>query len=309
VAVDPDGSIAEDRSRRWQVQEFEGRVAVITGAASGIGRGLARRCAVEKMRVVVADVDEKGLDEIRGELAAGGSDVLAVKTDVRQPEAVDALAAASLDAFGAVHLVFNNAGVMLGGYAWERSDDDWRWVLEVNLLGTVNGLRTFVPILLEAGESAHIVNTASVGGLMVGPMLSPYIVSKHAVVALTESVYFELQGFDAPVGISVLCPGAVDTGISRSERIRPADRAERAPLRSEAEKDFDQMLSSGVAEGMHPDEVGGIVFEALRAGQFWIYTEDVARYRQSIEGRMQSILSVSDPVYAPEFAEDLLSES
>ena len=207
------------------MQKFEGKVAVVTGASSGIGLGLARQCAAEGMRLVVADVDETGLGKIQGELEESGAEVFAFPTDVRRAEKVEALAHAALDAFGSVDLVFNNAGVLLSGCAWERTDDDWRWVLDVNLFGVINGVRSFMPILLDQGGPAHMVNTASVGGLMAGPFLSPYIVSKHAVVALTESIYHELAALKAQVGISVLCPGPIATGIGESERIRPADRS------------------------------------------------------------------------------------
>lgn len=287
------------------MQEFEGRVAVVTGAASGIGRGIARACGREGMRVVVADVDERGLAELAAELRAAGVDVTATRTDVRHAAEVDALAARALDAHGAVHLVFNNAGVMLGGYAWERSADDWRWVIDVNLHGVVNGLRTFVPILLEQGDPAHVVNTASIGGLMVGPFLSPYIVSKHAVVALSEATFHELATLDTPVRISVLCPGAVATGIADSTRIRPDDLAEAAPLRSEAEKGFDQALRAGVSAGMPPDEVGRIVFEGLRADRFWIYTHPL--HEASIRARFDSMVSGRDPVHSLAVEAELLS--
>lgn len=287
------------------MQEFEGRVAVVTGAASGIGRGIARACGREGMRVVVADVDERGLAELAAELRAGGVDVTATRTDVRHAAEVDALAARALDAHGAVHLVFNNAGVMLGGYAWERSADDWRWVIDVNLHGVVNGLRTFVPILLEQGDPAHVVNTASIGGLMVGPFLSPYIVSKHAVVALSEATFHELATLDTPVRISVLCPGAVATGIADSARIRPGDVADAAPLRSEAEKGFDQALRAGVSAGMPPDEVGRIVFEGLRADRFWIYTHPL--HEASIRARFDSMVSGNDPVHSLAVEAELLS--
>jgi NAD(P)-dependent dehydrogenase (short-subunit alcohol dehydrogenase family) len=276
------------------VKEFRDRVAVVTGAASGIGRGIARACAREGMRIVVADVDEAGAGALADELRAGGADVRVQPTDVRHGDSVDALARATLDAFGAVHLVFNNAGVLLGGLCWERTEDDWRWVMDVNLFGVVNGLRTFVPILLEQGEPAHVVNTASVGGFMVGPFLAPYLVSKHAVVALSEAARQELATLDTPVGLSVLCPGPIATGIARSERVRPSDRPATAALRSEAEKGFDEALRAGIDSGMEPDEVGRIVFEALRAERFWIYTHPVPA--EMIRARAESIIAGTDPV-------------
>ena len=288
------------------MQHFEDKVAVVTGAASGIGRGIARQCVAEGMKVALADIDEEGLHDLSEELTEQGASVKTFATDVRDFNSVDALAHSSQDAFGSIHLVFNNAGVMLGGYAWERTEDDWRWVFDVNFFGVLNGVRSFVPLLLEQGEEAHLVNTASIGGLMVGPFLSPYIVSKHAVVALTESVYYELQTLDAPVGISALCPGPISTGIVNSERIRPDDRSEKAPLRSKLERDFDQMLTTGVQAGLDPDAVGPIVFSALRENRFWIYTHPMAE--ESILPRAQSILKGMNPVYAPGKTEDLLVE-
>ena len=288
------------------MQAFEGKVAVVTGAASGIGRGLVRQCAAEGMRVVAADVDEEGLAEIQAELEAGGAEIYSVPTDVRKAESVEALAHSSLERFGAVHLFCNNAGVLLSGCAWERTDDDWRWVLDVNVFGVINGLRTFMPILLDQGEPGHMVNTASVGGLMVGPFLSPYIVSKHAVVALTESVYHELGALDTQVGISALCPGPIATGIAQSERIRPGDRSDTRALASQAEKEYESMLSGGIDAGMAPDEVGKIVFEGLRAGRFWIYTHPV--YTEAIQGRMESILAGTNPAHAMQIREELAPE-
>jgi len=286
------------------VKDFEGKVAVVTGAASGIGRGIARQAAAEGAKLVLADVDERGLEEVALALRDAGAEVRTQRTDVRQSESLEALAATTLDAFGSVHLVFNNAGVMLGGYSWERTDDDWRWVLDVNVFGVINGLRTFMPILLEQAEPAHMVNTASVGGLMVGPFLAPYIVSKHAVVALTESAYHELGTLDTPVRISVLCPGPIATGIADSERIRPDDRSQTRALSSDAERAFEQMLKSGIGSGMEPDEVGRIVFDALREDRFWIYTHPV--YADSIQGRTDSILSGENPAYAPELTDEML---
>ncbi len=288
------------------MQDFKGKVAVVTGAASGIGRGIARQAAAEGARLVLADVDEQGLAEVSDELKAAGTPVRCERTDVRQIESVQALADAALEEFGAVHLVFNNAGVMLGGYSWERSDDDWRWVLDVNIFGVINGLRTFMPILLDQGEPAHMVNTASVGGLMVGPFLAPYIVSKHAVVALTESAYHELGTLDTPVRISLLCPGPIATGISASERIRPADCSHTNPSDSDAERAFERMVTTGIAAGLHPDEVGRIVFAALRQDRFWIYTHPV--YAETIQARTDSILAGTNPQYAAQMASEMLSD-
>jgi NAD(P)-dependent dehydrogenase (short-subunit alcohol dehydrogenase family) len=256
------------------------------------------------MCVVAADVDEAGLASLASELEGRGQEVIVKPTDVRDPASVQALAEAALAAFGAVHLVFNNAGVMLGGVSWERTDDDWRWVLDVNLFGVINGLRAFMPILIEQGEPAHMVNTASIGGLLVGPFLAPYTVSKHAIVSLTESVHHELATLGTPVKVSALCPGAVATGIAESERIRPADRSDSHPLESRAERAFDDAIKQGVAAGMSPGEAAAIVFRGIREERFWIYTDE--SFVQSFRARADSIANGTDPSFAPEMAASVL---
>jgi NAD(P)-dependent dehydrogenase (short-subunit alcohol dehydrogenase family) len=276
------------------MKDFQGRVAVVTGAASGIGRALALRAADEGMSVVVADVDEKNLDETLGLVMKRGVSAIAVATDVRKAESVEALAEATLSEFAKVHLVFNNAGVLLSGRAWERSADDWEWVLGVNLFGCIHGARVFLPIMIDQAEPAHMVNTASVGGVLVGPFLGPYIVSKHAVAALSETLYLELESLDAPVGVSCLCPGAVDTGITSSERIRPADKGSASPLASEAERAFAKGLTAGIATGMLADELAGHAFKGVREGRFWIFPDPM--YRDAFEARAQSILQGTNPV-------------
>lgn len=286
------------------MKDFQGRVAVITGASSGLGRGLALHAASEGMCVVAADVDEAGLASLASELEGRGQEVIVKPTDVRDPASVQALAKAALAAFGAVHLVFNNAGVMLGGVSWERTDDDWRWVLDVNLFGVINGLRAFMPILIEQGEPAHMVNTASIGGLLVGPFLAPYTVSKHAIVSLTESVHHELATLGTPVKVSALCAGAVATGIAESERIRPADRSDSHPLESRAERAFDDAIKQGVAAGMSPGEAAAIVFRGIREERFWIYTDE--SFVESFRARADSIANGTDPSFAPEMAASVL---
>ena len=277
-----------------------GRTAVVTGAASGIGRALAARCADEGMSVAVADVDEAGLAETAKRVAERLGDdarVIAVPTDVSKPEAVEALADATRDAFGKIHLVFNNAGVLVSGCAWERSVEDWEWVLGVNVFGCIHGARTFLPILIEQGEPGWMVNTASIGGVLTGPFLAPYIVSKHAVVALSEVIHHELAAKQVDVGISCLCPGAVATGIFRSERIRPDDKGEAAPLGSEPEKAFFEGMAAGIDAGMEPEELARHAFEGVREGRFWIFPDSM--YREGFEARAQSILSGVNPLQSP----------
>lgn len=278
------------------MKDFGGKTAVVTGAASGIGRGLALRCADEGMNVVVADVDEANLEETRKLVGERGAHAIAVPTDVSKAAAVEALADAARSEFGEIQLVFNNAGVLVPGCAWERSAEDWEWVLGVNVFGCIHGARVFLPILIEQGEPGHMVNTASVGGLLVGPFLSPYIVSKHAVVALTEAIHLELQAIGARVSISCLCPGAVATGITSSERVRPADKGDAAPLGSELERTFARGLVAGIESGMSPDELARHAFEGIREDRFWIFPDPMVR--EAFKARAHSILEGVNPVQA-----------
>jgi NAD(P)-dependent dehydrogenase (short-subunit alcohol dehydrogenase family) len=277
------------------MKDFRGKTAVVTGAASGIGRALATQCAREGMSVAVADVDEPGLEETQKQLVGLGADVLAVPTDVSKVAAVEALAERTCEAFGGVHLVFNNAGVLLSGCAWERSSEDWEWVLGVNLFGVIHGARVFLPIMVEQGETAHMVNTASVGGVVVGPFIGPYIVSKHAVVALTESLHYELEARGAKVKVSALCPGAVDTGITSSERVRPGYLGEASPLGTEAEKAFAEGLRAGIGAGISPSKLATHAFAGVREERFWIFPDP--SYRVGLQARTQSMLDGVNPVH------------
>ena len=246
------------------------RVAVVTGAASGIGLALAARCAAEGMRVVLADVEETALAAAATGLREQGAEVLPVVTDVADPAAVDALRDAALQAFGGVHLVVNNAGV--GGSQeplWEVPLGDLEWVFGVNLWGVVHGIRSFVPVLLEQG-AGHVVNVSSVFGLFAGS-LGAYGASKHAVVALSESLHFQLREAGAPVGVSVLCPSAVATNFATSARNRPqwAGPAEDAGATTQAARDDLNARSAPLRE---PAEVAGLVVDAVRTGRFYVLT-------------------------------------
>ena len=247
-----------------------GRGAVVTGAASGIGLALAARCAAEGMRVVLADVEETALAAAATGLREQGAEVLPVVTDVADPAAVDALRDAALQAFGGVHLVVNNAGV--GGSQeplWEVPLGDLEWVFGVNLWGVVHGIRSFVPLLLEQG-AGHVVNVSSVFGLFAGS-LGAYGASKHAVVALSESLHFQLREAGAPVGVSVLCPSAVATNFATSARNRPqwAGPAEDAGATTQAARDDLNARSAPLRE---PAEVAGLVVDAVRTGRFYVLT-------------------------------------
>ncbi len=203
------------------MKEFKGKVAVITGAASGIGFGLAERCAQEGMKVVLADIEKGALAKAEKDIKAIGATTLAVKTDVSKADDVEVLAKKTLDTFGAVHLLFNNAGVGIYSTVWETTLADWEWVLGVKLWGVIYGIHFFVPIMIKQGTECHIVNTSGAGGLISG-MYSPYAIANHGVTVLSEMLYRELAQKGHDIGVSVLCPGFVKTRTMDSERNRPA---------------------------------------------------------------------------------------
>jgi NAD(P)-dependent dehydrogenase (short-subunit alcohol dehydrogenase family) len=274
-----------------------GRVAVVTGAASGIGLGLSARLAAEGMRVVMADIEAPALVESAAELSGQGATVLPVVTDVSSREQVEALRDEALREFGAVHLLCNNAGVGgPTGRLWLVPDGDWEWVLGVNLGGVINGVRAFVPLLLEQ-DAAHILNTASIFGVFAGA-LGPYGISKHAIVALTETLYADLRALrlDQKLGVSVLCPGAVRTNFGDSARNRPADAGPTLE-RDAAEGARAQRFSQLAVGGKEPAEVAGIVVDGIRAGRFYILTS--GNRNEAVRRRGEEILSGSPP--APPF--------
>jgi len=215
---------AQANDKEMAMKDFQNKVAVITGAASGIGRALAERSARAGMKVVLADVEEDALVRTEKEMRAAGGTVLAVRTDVSKAHDVQALARKTLDAFGSVHLLCNNAGVAVATKAiWETSLEDWQWCLGVNLWGVIHGIRTFVPIMLRQDVEAHVVNTASIAGLLSLPYIAIYNATKHAVVTITESLHHELSLLSSKVKASVLCPGFIRTSIMASYRNRPVE--------------------------------------------------------------------------------------
>jgi NAD(P)-dependent dehydrogenase (short-subunit alcohol dehydrogenase family) len=294
------------------MQIFKDKVAVITGAASGFGKELAHVGARLGMKLVLADVQMDALNAVQAELAATGASVLALRCDVRKAEEVEALAASAMAKFGAVHLLFNNAGVASGGLIWECTQADWEWVLGVNLWGVIHGVRVFTPLMLECAKRdssyrGHIVNTASMAGLVNAPNIGLYNVSKHAVVALSESLYQDLKLVDAPISASVLCPYYVQTGINRSHRNRPDELRNRMrPTVSQLA--CQAMTDKAVASGkVSAAQVAELTFDAVREDKFYIYSHPGAL--ESVQTRMDDILmrrNPSDPFAATPHIREML---
>lgn len=279
------------------MKSFTGKTAVITGAASGFGLEFARLGAAHGMRLVLADVQQDALDAAVHELQGKGAQVMAQRCDVSKGEQVQAFAGATLQQFGVPHLVFNNAGVGSGGLIWENSLKDWEWVLGVNLWGVIHGVRLFTPLMLKAAKEdaqyeGHLVNTASMAGLLNAPNMGVYNVSKHAVVSLTETLYQDLSLAGTQVGCSVLCPYFVPTGISHSHRNRPADLAGSKPTPSQL---IGQAMSEkAVASGkVSAADVARIVFDGIAARQFYLYSHPQALH--SVQARLEDVVQGRNP--------------
>ena len=278
------------------MKEFKDKVAVITGAASGIGRGIAERCAQEGMKIVLADIEKEALSKTEEEMKAKGATVLAVPTDVSKARDVEALAQKTLETFEAVHLLCNNAGIESPQTSiFNNTLADWEWVIGVNLWGVIHGIRTFVPIMLEQNTECHIVNTSSAAGLISGPGLGVYKVTKHGVVSLSETLYHELTQQGAKIGVSVLCPSFVRTRIFESERNRPLalrnPPIERTPTPEELA--FIQRFRELAQNGIPPEQVADQVFKAIRQNTFYILTHPESK--ESIQLRMENILQERNP--------------
>ena len=269
----------------------QGPVAVITGAASGIGRGLAEHAATLGMRLVLADRDAEGLQVLCDELKAGGAQAIACVTDVGEVKQVEHLRDRAVEHFGGVDLLFNNAGVMQTGFSWEITEAQWQRMLDVNLNGVINGIRSFVPLLLRQGRAAHVINTASLAGLVSSPLMAPYNVTKQAVVALSETLHYELAMLGAPVSVSVLCPGPVASEIMASNQVVDT-----------AGSDFSQLLDSTIRQGMTPAELAAQVFAAVAQKRFWILPHK--GFKPALERRVQSILGETNPQFQMTDVED-----
>ena len=275
------------------MKRFAGRVAVVTGAGSGLGRELALRFAREGMKLALADVDEAALAKTESELKTAGTAVIAVRCDVSNGADVEALAARTLDAFGAVHVVCNNAGIAPLGVVWENTVADWQWTLGVNLWGVIHGVRVFTPILLRQDDEGHVVNTASVAGLIAPPGMGMYNVSKHAVVALSETLHHDLAARGAKVRCSVVCPAYFPSGIAESERSRPAALSEpRAKSTEDLERDA-RMRRAVQSGRLSAADIASRVFEAVRDERFYVLTHP--RILPAVEARMRDILEGRNP--------------
>ena len=275
------------------MKTFANRVAVITGGASGLGRALAERFGREGVKLVLADIEEAALARTATELRARGFAVATQPTDVSQAADVERLARAALDAFGAVHVVCNNAGVAPLGVVWEATEADWRWGLGVNLWGVIHGVRVFAPILLAQGDEGHIVNTASVAGLIAPPGMGVYNVSKHAVVALTETLHHDLAAREAKVRCSVVCPAFFASGIADSERGRPETLRSDRP-KTDDDRAREAMLRKATQSGrLGAADIAEAVFAAVRDERFYVLTHP--KINGAVERRMRDILEGREP--------------
>ena len=281
------------------MRTFSGRTAVITGAGSGFGLEASRIAAREGMNVVLADIQQDALDNAAAEIRSLGAETLAQRVDVSKAEQVDALAAATRARFGAPHFVFNNAGVGAGGLIWENTLKDWEWVLGVNLMGVVHGVRAFTPMMLDAARASadyegHVVNTASMAGLVNPPNMGVYNVSKHAVVSLTETLYQDLRLVTDQVSASVLCPFFVATGIHQSQRNRPSEMSDASSKPTRSQLIGEAMTAKATGSGkVSAARVAQFVFDALREQRFYVYSHPKAL--ASVQTRLEDVMQARNP--------------
>ncbi|MDB5818970.1 MAG: short chain dehydrogenase family protein [Rhizobacter sp.] len=281
------------------MKEFKGRTAVITGAASGFGLETARIAAQRGMNVVMADVQAQALAKAAEEIRGLGAQVLAFQIDVSRADRIEALAAATMERFGAPHFLFNNAGVAMGGLLWENTVKDWEWVLGVNVMGVVNGVRVFTPLMLAAAKAdpsyeGHIVNTASMAGLLNPPNMGIYNVSKHAVVSLSETLFQDLSLVTDQVHAHVLCPYFVPTGIGESEKHRPQDMSDEGAAPTRSQLIGRAMNNKAIGSGrVTAPIVAGFVFESIEADRFYIFSHPHAL--KNVQTRMEDVVLRRNP--------------
>ncbi len=276
------------------MKDFKNKVAVVTGAASGIGRGMAETFIAAGMKVVLADIEQGALEETTRSMLATGADVHPVLTDVSKSDQVEILAKRTLDKYGAVHILCNNAGVSVrSGPSWSSSLDDWHWILGVNLMGVVHGIRSFLPIMIKQDTEAHIVNTASMAGLIANTGL--YGTTKFAVVGLSEALYLELQRGRFKPRISVLCPGFVDTNIINAHRNRPREFPDELLPQGRVADAIREWFAEQLKQGLSPRAVGEQVLAAIRDERFYILTHP--EYKPLLEQRMNDLLGGSNPTF------------
>jgi len=279
------------------MQDFDGKVAVITGGASGLGLAMARRFGAAGMKVVIGDIEVGALADAEASLQAAGVEVIGRRTDVAQSGDLEALADAAYERFGAVHILANNAGVGGSpGAMWELSDADWRWVIDVDLWSVIHGIRAFVPRMLSSGQQGHIINTASVAGLISGAVGGPYTVAKFGVVALSEQLYFELGRGGHPIGVSVLCPGFVNTGIYDSGRNRQESYGQPGVVDPAPEREEMLEALEAMREAMiQPDTIGDRVFDAVVENQLYIVAPGSDAVSDAIQRRLDHVSDRSNP--------------
>lgn len=275
------------------VKQLSGKVAVITGGASGIGRAMAHAFAAKGMKVVLVDVDEVRMRAVEAELAEGGTEVLPVVCDTSLEASVQALAQATLERFGAAHVLCNNAGVAGSGDPWTGPISSWDWVIGINLYGVVHGIRAFLPVMQDQGEG-HIVNTASMAGLIALPGAAAYNATKSAVVAISEGLFLELKSGGSAVGVSVLCPAFVKTNLLAGQRWQDRLGPPPPPTTNPVGLMIESMLAEGVENGIDPADVADQVVDAVETGRFWILTHPEAR--QAPVERMQRAAAQENPV-------------
>lgn len=276
------------------MMEFKNKVALITGAASGIGAAIAERCAYEGMKVVLADIDKEALINTEKVLKSTGAETLAVVCDVSKESDIKVLSEKAINTFGKVNLLFNNAGVATGTVLWRNTTADWKWVLGVNLWGLINCTKIFVPIMLKQNDECYIVNTASLAGFTSAPGNGVYSVTKHAIVNFSEALYYELKLAKAKIDVSVICPGFVNTQLADAERNRPVelkntDRSIKTNMQQMAE----EMFHKEIKKGMAPELVVEKVFDAIQKKKFYIITHKESK--TLIKQRMEDILNENNP--------------